>query len=217
MKKILVSIMLILMTLSLAACGDKKEEENTANMEPEVTQMQSICELSVMECYYHNVAKYFEEDATGKWFWAKDKKFWIEYSGIVTIGVDASLVSMEVDGTTVTITIPEAEVLQCEVDENSLSKDSFIVDSKSADITAEDQTYAFEQAQGDLWNTAANDTALLSQAQERTKQLLEDYVENIGNAFGINYKVKWVYVDTDGKYISGDKPAPDVESPEDTK
>ena len=126
MKKLLVSIMLILMTLSLAACGDKKEEEKTANMEPEVTQMQSICELSVMECYYHNVAKYYEEDAEGFLFWEKDKKFWIEYSGIVTIGVDASLVSMEVDGTTVTITIPEAEVLQCEVDENSLSKDSFI-------------------------------------------------------------------------------------------
>lgn len=217
MKKLLVSIMLILMTLSLAACGDKKEEEKTVNMEPEVTQMQSICELSVMECYYHNVAKYYEEDAEGFLFWEKDKKFWIEYSGIVTIGVDASLVSMEVDGTTVTITIPEAEVLQCEVDENSLSKDSFIVDSKSADITAEDQTYAFEQAQQDLWNTAASDTALLSQAQERTKQLLEDYVKNIGDAFGIKYTVKWVYVDTEGNYISGDKPAPDVESPEDTK
>ncbi len=217
MKKLLIGMMLVLMTLSLAACGEKKEEENTVNMEPEVTQMQSICELSVMECYYHNVAKYYEEDTEGFLFWEKDKKFWIEYSGIVTIGVDASLVSMEVDGTTVTITIPEAEVLQCEVDENSLSKDSFIVDSKSADITAEDQTYAFEQAQQDLWNTAASDTALLSQAQERTKQLLEDYVKNIGDAFGIKYTVKWVYVDTEGNYISGDKPAPDVEDIEDTK
>lgn len=217
MKKLLVGMMLILMTLSLVACGDSKEDESTANMEPEVTQMQSICELSVMECYYHNVAKYYEEDATGAWFWAKDKKFWIEYSGIVTIGVDASLVSMEVDGTTVTITIPEAEVLQCEVDETSLSKDSFIVDSQSADITAEDQTYAFDQAQTDLWNTAASDTTLLAQAQERTKQLLEDYVKNIGDAFGIKYTVKWVYVDTEGNYISGDKPAPDVEDVEDTK
>lgn len=216
MKKIIISMMLILMTLCFSACGDKKKE-TVENNKPEVTQMQSICELSVMECYYHNVAKYFEEDATGAWFWAKDKKFWIEYSGVVTIGVNAALVSMEVDGTTVTITIPEAEVLQCEVDENSLSKDSFIVDSKSADITAEDQTYAFEQAQQDLWDAAASDTALLSQAQERTKQLLEDYVKNIGDAFGVKYTVKWVYVDTEGNYISGDKPAPDVDDIEDTK
>lgn len=217
MKKLLISMMLILMTLSLSACGDNKEEETAVNKEPDVTQMQSICELSVMECYYHNVAKYYEEDATGAWFWAKDKKFWIEYSGIVTIGVDASLVSMQVDGTTVTITIPEAEVLQCEVDESSLTADSFIIDTKSADITAEDQTYAFDQAQQDLWNTAANDTTLLSQAQERTKQLLADYVKNIGDAFGIRYTINWVYVDTEGNYISGDKPAPDVENPEDVK
>ncbi|MBE5934054.1 MAG: DUF4230 domain-containing protein [Lachnospiraceae bacterium] len=217
MKKYLVGIMLILMTLSLVACGDSKEEKNTAEMEPKVTQMQSICNLSVMECYYHNVAKYFEEDAEGFLFWEKDKKFWIEYSGVVTIGVNASLVSMEVDGTTVTITIPEAEVLQCEVDENSLSPDSFVVDSKSADITAEDQTYAFEQAQSDLWNTAASDTALLSQAQERTKELLEGYVNNIGDAFGIEYTVNWVYVDTEGNYISGEKPAPDEEDMENKK
>lgn len=217
MKKILIGAMLILMTLSLAACGDKKEEENTANMEPEVTQMQSICELSVMECYYHNVAKYFEEDAEGFLFWEKDKKFWIEYSGIVTIGVDASLVSMKVDGTTVTITIPEAEVLKCEVDESTLNEDSFIIDSKSADITAQDQTYALGQAQEDLMNTASNDTALLKQAQDRTKQLLEDYVENIGEAFGIKYTVKWIYVDTEGNYLGGETPVPDVESPEDTK
>ncbi len=216
MKKLLIAMMLILMTLSLAACG-KDKEEDTAKMEPEVTQMQSICELSVMECYYHNVAKYFEEDAEGFLFWEKDKKFWIEYSGIVTIGVDASLVSMKVDGTTVTITIPEAEVLKCEVDESSLNEDSFIVDSKSADITAQDQTYAFGQAQEDLWNTAASDTALLQQAQDRTKQLLEDYVENIGEAFGIKYTVKWTYVDSEGKYIDGEVPKPDVEDVEDVK
>ena len=45
--------------------------------------------------------------------------------------------------------------------------------SKSADITAEDQTYAFEQAQTDLWNTAANDTTLLNQAQETNRKPYE--------------------------------------------
>ena len=217
MKKIVIVMMLILMTLSLVACGDKKESEGAVNTKPDVTQMKSICQLSVMECYYHNVAKYYEEDATGAWFWAKDKKFWIEYSGIVTIGVNASLVSMEVDGTTVTITIPEAEVLNCEVDEDSLTPDSFIVDEKSADITAEDQTYAFEQAQEDLKNTAASDTALLQQAQDRTKQLLEDYVNNIGEAFGVTYTIKWTYVDKEGNYISGEVNGPDKEDLEETK
>ena len=64
MRKTLISIMLICMAFSLVACGNK-ENEKSVNMEPNITQMQSICELAVMECYYHNVAKYYEEDATG--------------------------------------------------------------------------------------------------------------------------------------------------------
>ena len=57
-----------------------------------------------MQCYYHNVAKYKEENASGFWLWAKDKHFWIEYSGVVTLGIDTSQVYMEIDGDTVTIT-----------------------------------------------------------------------------------------------------------------
>ena len=221
MKKILITMMILLMILSLAACGGKKDKDEDANVKPDISQAKAICELSVMECYYHNVAKYYEEDATGAatgaWFWAKDKKFWIEYSGIVTIGVDASLVTMEVDGTNVTITIPEAKVLECEVDESSLTKDSFIIDSKSADIKAEDQTYALAMAQEALRDTASNDTALLAEAKERTKQLLEDYVKNIGDAFGIEYTINWVYLDADESNQNNDVPMSDVINSEDTK
>ncbi|MBE5943334.1 MAG: DUF4230 domain-containing protein [Lachnospiraceae bacterium] len=196
MKKILIFSLLSLMSLSLVACG--KKEEPKVNTEPQITQMQAICELAVMECYYHNVAKYYEEDASGVWIWAKDKKFWIEYSGIVTIGVDATLVTMEVEDTNVTITIPEAKVLECEVDADTLNENSFIIDDDSAKITAEDQTYAFAEAQAHLEETASNDTALLTEARERTKDLLEEYVNNIGEAFGIEYTITWVYLDENG-------------------
>lgn len=32
---------------------------------PQVSQMKSICELATIDRYYHNVAKYSEDDATG--------------------------------------------------------------------------------------------------------------------------------------------------------
>lgn len=32
---------------------------------------------------------------SGIWLWKKDRKFWIEYAGVVTVGIDASLVNME--------------------------------------------------------------------------------------------------------------------------
>lgn len=66
-----------------------------------MTEMRAICELSTMDCYYHNVAKYFEKDAQ-RGFWGigkKDKHFWVEYSGVVRMGIDASLVNIEVEDT----------------------------------------------------------------------------------------------------------------------
>lgn len=178
---------------SLAACGGFAQK---ATMEPETSQMKAICELAVMDCYYHNVAKFKEEDAAGVLFWQKDKHFWIEYSGVVSLGIDASLVALSVDDTLVTITIPEAKVLRCQVDSNELSENSYIVAKDSAKISAEDEVAAFAQAQADLEKTAASDTALLSSAQQRAQDLLEEYVRNIGEAVGKDYTIQWVYLDS---------------------
>ncbi len=214
MKKILALFLAVALLLSCVACS-KREEENIISMEPKISQMKAICELAVMECYYHNVAKYFEEDAykgflgIGK----KDKHFWIEYSGIVKLGIDVSLVSVTIDETQVTITLPEAKVLGCKVDAASLSKDSFIVDRNSADITADDEIKAFSEAQRHLEETATADKALLANAQQRAQALLEDYILNIGNAVGKQYTIKWVYLDTNGSHIHS---ATDEEAPEAT-
>ena len=110
MKKMITLLLALVTILGCTACGQKEE---APTVEPDVTEMRAICELSVMDCYYHNVAKYFEEDAQkgflgiGK----KDKHFWIEYSGIVRMGIDVSLVKVEVEDMQVTITIPEAMLM----------------------------------------------------------------------------------------------------------
>ena len=196
MKRAVVSFLAAVMLALSAGCA---KEPDPINMEPELSQMKSICKLSVMDCYYHNVAKFKEENASGILFWQKDKKFWIEYSGIVRLGIDASLVNMEVNDTQVTITIPEAKVLGCKVDSSSLSKDSYIVDKNSADITAEDEVAAFKEAQAQLEQTAASNKALLAEAQQQVQNLLENYVTNIGNLVGKTYAIKWVYVDGEGQ------------------
>ena len=198
MKKALVLLLVAVLILSMTAC--KKADNQTIDMEPKVSQMKAICELAVMDCYYHNVAKYFQKDADpgflgiGK----KDKHFWIEYSGVVKLGVDVSLVKIEVSDNLITITIPEAKVLGCKVDSATLTKDSFIVDKNSATVTAEDEVKAFSDAQKQLEETATNDKALLANAQQRAMELLEDYELNIGNAVGKEYTIKWVYIDSQG-------------------
>lgn len=193
MKRSICSLLIFLFLLPLAACG--KATESSVTLEPKASQMKAICELAVMDCYYHNVAKFMEENAEGFLWWQKDKHFWIEYSGVVTLGIDASLVNVEVNGTEVSVTMPKASVLSCTVDSASLTDDSFIVAKNSAKIEVEDEVTAFAAAQEQLEASASRDTALLSGAQQRAQTLLEDYIANIGRATGREYTINWVYLD----------------------
>lgn len=206
MKKLMCILISAVLSLSLAACSDT--EPAPVDMEPKTSQMKAICELAVMDCYYHNVAKYELKDAEGFLWWTKDKNFWIEYSGVVTIGIDVSRVTVEVDGTKVTISIPAAEVLSCTVDSSSLTEDSFIVAQDSAAIEAEDEVYAFADAQAKLEETASQDTALLVSAQQQAQQLLEDYITNIGKATGKSYSIEWIYLDENNVPVGSEQTAP---------
>lgn len=206
MKKLMCILISAVLTLSLAACSNT--EPAPVDMEPKTSQMKAICELAVMDCYYHNVAKYELKDAEGFLWWTKDKNFWIEYSGVVTIGIDVSRVTVEVDGTKVTISIPAAEVLSCTVDSSSLTEDSFIVAQDSAAIEAEDEVYAFADAQAKLEETASQDTALLASAQQQAQQLLEDYITNIGKATGKSYSIEWIYLDENNVPVGSEQTAP---------
>ena len=192
MKKIIPLLMSLFLVFSASAC--KNSEVESVEMEPDTTQMKAICELAVMDCYYHNEAKFKEENAEGFLWWQKDKHFWIEYSGVVTVGIDASLVSIDVNEEEISVTIPKAKVLTCIVDSASLSKDSFIVEKNSAQITAEDEVAAFAAAQDKLKESASKDTTLLASAEQRAQSLLEDYITNIGNAVGKKYTIQWNYL-----------------------
>lgn len=189
-----IAVLFVIIMIFCCACG--KEE---TQIQPQETQMRAICELATLECYYHNVAKYKEEDAEGFWLWKKDKHFWMEYSGVVKLGIEAALVTIEVKDDKVSITMPPAKVMGCTVDEESLDSESIIVANKSADVKAEDMTEAFADAQAQMELTAMNDKVLLAQAQQRAQKLLEDYVNNIGKVIGKEYTIEWIYVDESGK------------------
>jgi hypothetical protein len=195
-RKIIALFLVLLLSFILVSCD--KTESKLMTMKLQVSQMKAICELATLEVYYHNVAKYKMEDAEGILFWKKDRHFWIEYSGIVKLGIDASLVAIEVKDDAVAITVPKARVLDKKVDPQSLNKESFIVEKDSAKIRGEDETKAFEEAQENMVLAASKDTALLASAQQRAQILLEEYIKNIGKAVGKEYSIEWKYLDTDG-------------------
>lgn len=161
--------------------------------------MKSICELATLKCYYHNVAKITKEKDV--LWWDTTAELWIEYSGIVKLGVDITNLDMQVDQNQVTITMPKAKVLSCQVDQTSLDKDSYYTNREglgAEKINADDQTEAIKTAQENMLENVRSDESLLQQAQNRAQELLEQYVKNVGNAMGKTYEVSFVSAEDAG-------------------
>ncbi len=176
--------------LSFTSC---KQEDVQEPAEPEVKQMQSICELAATECYYHNVYKYkVETEKKVLLMTQKTKKhFWLEYTGVVTYGIDASQLTLSFDGETVEINLPEAKVLRYKIDLTSLSEDSYVVDKDSEKIGADELSAALASAQETMKTKAEADTEQIQEAQNRVKKLLTAYVDSISEVSGKEYTIKW--------------------------
>lgn len=191
MKRKKIVCLLVISMLCIGGCGDKNQKKEE---EADFSAISSVCELATLKCYYHNVAK-SETEASGlfKWLGKGYKKIWTEYSGIVELGIDVSKVSVEkptADGV-VKVTIPDAEILSVDLDEDSMSEP--LTDTGfMTEITKEEETEALAEAQNHMEETAKGNGNLLNQAKERAKSLIEGYVKNVGEQIGKEYTVEWV-------------------------
>lgn len=188
------AVFLTTLFVTLTGCGQSAQPQPQAPAAEQLTlgQLQSVCELATLECYYHNTAK----SSTDKkvLFWNTNKKLWMEYSGIVKIGIDIRKLDLSITDQVVTITLPEAKIISCKIDETSLSEDTFYTEQTglgAEKVTAQDQTDAFEKAQQTMLEEAQKDESLLLQAQERARTLLLNYVNNIADTIGTEYEVRW--------------------------
>ena len=181
--------------LLTTACGKAEEPALPLTQEE---QVKTICQLAVLECEYHNLAKYQDGQKVERFLWmTKGKRFWVEYSATAVLGIDADQVSMERQGDVVSITLPRARVLNCKVNGDSLSKDSYIVDKDSAPVTAQDEVAAFQDAQDGLQKTVEADNNMMNLAQKRAEELLRNYVNSLAKATGTEYQVEFHYIEED--------------------
>lgn len=183
-------ILITLLSINcLFGCGIQKQK-------PDFSSIKSVCELSTLKCYYHNVATY-EKNAHGllKVFGSGYKKIWIEYSGIVNLGIDINKVDISEPDTNnvITIKIPDAEVQSTSLDKSTLSE-PLTDKGVFTKITTEEKTEALSSAQQNMKETAQKDTSLLAQAKEHAKLILQGYINNLGEEFNEEYTIKWVDV-----------------------
>lgn len=188
-QKITKTWMLLVGTVVLCLTGCGKETQTA-----DFSGVTSVCELATLKCYYHNVAK-AETEASGifaKWLKTGYKKIWTEYSGIIEYGIDISQVTVsEPDKNgVVTVTMPDAQVLNVDVDEDSLGTpltDTGFLTS----VTTEEKTTTLAGAQETMEQQAKENTEMLSQAKARAKTLIEEYIKNVGESIGEEYTVEW--------------------------
>jgi hypothetical protein len=188
-RKITKTWMLLVGTVVLCLTGCGKETQTA-----DFSGVTSVCELATLKCYYHNVAK-AETEASGifaKWLKTGYKKIWTEYSGIIEYGIDISQVTVsEPDKNgVVTVTMPDAQVLNVDVYEDSLGTpltDTGFLTS----VTTEEKTTTLAGAQEAMEQQAKENTEMLSQAKARAKTLIEEYIKNVGESIGEEYTVEW--------------------------
>lgn len=194
LKRMIIGILFYIGIFNLSACAVALQE---TPQEADFSGIQTVCELATLKCYYHNVAK-SETEASGifGFFGVGYKKIWTEYSGVVELGIDVSKVSIENPDAqgVVRVYIPNAEILNIDLDESSMSEP--LTDTGfMTTITKEEETQALAVAQDNMKETVREDTALLIQAKERAKNVIEGYIKNVGEQISKEYTVEWIEVE----------------------
>lgn len=157
-----------------------------------------ICELATLDCFYHNVSEWSKQ---GNFIGYGAKKLWIEYDGIVRVGVRADQIKIsEPDkDNIVTVTIPEAVILDNDLDENSL----YEIDSSLpmwgfiplySGVSTEERKSALADAQRDMVTSASQNSMIMEEARERSKKIIEKNIIAMGEASNKEYTVKFVDV-----------------------
>lgn len=201
-KKVILWVVSIALTVAIFI-GDmvwknteKKGVEQGVMEVPDFSEVINIGDLMTLECYYHNVAEYEKQpDGLFQYGWGQVgyKKFWIEYTGTVKIGIDINKVKIgEPDENgIVRVYVPEVEKFEANQDTDSIQEPIY-EKGVFTSITTEEKTAALAKAQEDMVNTAKADQEMIGRARENAKTIIKQYIVNAGTALGKEYRVHWV-------------------------
>ena len=180
----------VTIALGIFIIGYEKPEKDSKR-KADFSGITKICELATLRCFYHNTTE-LRQDATGLFNYGY-KKLWMEYTGVIEVGIDADQVKVQKpdENNVVKVSVPEAKVLNVTADTASMSQP--ITDTGIfTKITTEDQDEAFSQAQEDMEQEAKEDQSILARGQDNAKKLIEEYIVNVGRQIGETYTVEWV-------------------------
>ena len=162
--------------------GVKRAEQLYEASKPKISaitlkqQIMNINELTTVEYNYTNMGQFKNTtDFYGLRLPFTTKEFIVSYDGVIKAGVDLAKAEIDVKETVITVTLPNAEILSHEVDENSFQ----IYDEKSGlfnKITLGDYT-AFQQEQKKTMEDKAMSSGILEKAYDNAKTTVKNILE----------------------------------------
>lgn len=196
-KKSGIGAWILLIIVLLAGAYMYKEMEKEEVVDPDFSKVDKICELATLRCFYHDVAEYEKQpDGLFKFglFQYGYKKFWLEYDGIVEVGIDADKVQVGKpdEKGVVNVYVPEARILSVDADEESMSDKPISDTGLFTTIKTEEKIKAYAKAQENMEKKAKNDKSILKEAHNNAKDLIEQYIINIGKQIGQDFTVNWL-------------------------
>lgn len=182
MKRLLIIALVFVMLLSCVSCSVKAKEL-------QVAEIKAICELGTTKCFYNGVAK-IKKDKDN--IFQVDRDMWIEYEGQAVYGYDTDQIEMKVVENEVTVKLGSPKLLYCSINDDSFkyftSKDGGLSKNK---ITTEIQQEAVAKCDKEMKDKAKKNKNALSMAESTAKELIQNYVEKIGEAANVDYVIEW--------------------------
>lgn len=196
-KNLIISSILLALVIIFVLSYVMFRPDNTTDVH-KMFSTEMIRELTTLECTYHNVAVHKKE---GNVIGVGDQYVWFEYDAVVRAGIDMSKVKIEepTEDGVVKIHLPEAGILGITEKEKTISKpvEELGVFTK---LTADEERAIINEATEKLRKDATT-REVITQAHASAKEVLEQYVINIGDLVGEKYTVKWVDVPNDSPDI----------------
>ena len=176
-----------------------EETIETTPVTPEVAQVQYICQIAAVQCYYHNVATATKKPGTGlSHFGEEDTPFWFEYSATATFGIEAGSITMNIEGDQIYVHLPHATILDGDITviPDSISEPVCRPNAwyrNDVEITAVDVTNAMSTANEKIYDQIVNDPYIITIADTQAQSLIKNYIDQIISLSGMEYNVNFVY------------------------
>ncbi len=165
--KIILSIVIIIAAAAAGFFTGTNWQGIIARSQPQIIvegiegKITEIGELSTAEYNYTNVGSFENNLKIKDWdVPLTTKRFIVQYDGLIKAGIDMSRVSVTASAGIITVTLPDAEILSHEIDENSL-------------MVLDETKNIFNRITIDDYNTFAAEQKIICEQMALEKGLLE--------------------------------------------